>query len=74
MARYESLKLALAVSTTLDLEVHQMDVCTAFLNRILTDEIYMVQPDGHSAVSDDGTKLVCKPIRSLYELKQARRI
>ena len=74
VARYESLKMILAMSTILDLEVHQMDVCTAFLNGELLEEIYMLQPDGQMIIDDDGTKMVCRLLKSLYGLKQAGRI
>ena len=70
VARYESLKIVLAMATILDMEVHQMDVCTAFLNGKLEEEIYMVEPEGHST----GQHKVCKLLRSLYGLKQAGRI
>ena len=70
VARYESLKIVLAMATILDMEVHQMDVCTAFLNGELLEEIYMVEPEGH----DTGPKNVCKLLKSLYGLKQAGRI
>ena len=51
--------------------VHQMDVVTAFLNGVLDEEIYMVQPPGY--IKDDEEHLVCKLKRSLYSLKQSPR-
>ena len=47
-----------------------MDVKTAFLNGELTEEVYMIQPEGFT--STDEFK-VCKLQRSIYELKQASR-
>jgi len=38
--------------------VHQIDVVTAFLNGVLDEEIYMVQPPGY--IKDDKEHLVCK--------------
>ena len=72
VARYESLKLVLATATMLDLEVHQMDVCTAFLNGTLDEEIYMRQPEGFIDANkpDDA----CRLLKSLYGLKQAGRV
>ena len=74
VARYESLKMVLAIATMKDMEVHQMDVCTAFLNGILEDEIYMKQPEGFVEVGPEGRQLVCRLLKSLYGLKQAGRI
>jgi hypothetical protein len=70
VARYESLKIVLAMATILDMEVHQMDVCTAFLNGKLLEDIYMKEPEGHKTGEDN----VCKLLKSLYGLKQAGRI
>ncbi|CAI7894873.1 unnamed protein product [Closterium sp. NIES-53] len=49
--------------------VKQMDVTTAFLNGILKEEIFMVQPEGF----DDGSGRVWKLKKALYGLKQAPR-
>jgi hypothetical protein len=63
VARYEPLRLLLAIATIQDLHVHQMDVSTVFLNGSLREEIYMQQPHGfrHGIAG-----LVCKLLKSLY--------
>ena len=57
--------MLLAFATLFDLEIHQMDVRTAFLNGDLEEEIYMEQPGMEH--------LVCLLHRALYGLKQASR-
>ncbi|GMF21325.1 unnamed protein product [Phytophthora fragariaefolia] len=68
VARYESLRLFLALATIQDLYVHQMDVSTAFLNGTLFEDIYMQQPHGFR---HGNASTVCKLKKSLYGLKQA---
>ena len=46
VVRFASIRLILAMVANLDLELHQMDVKTAFLNRELDEEIFMDQPIG----------------------------
>ena len=41
-----SIRAVLSLVATLDLEVEQMDVKTAFLHGDLEEEIYMEQPEG----------------------------
>jgi hypothetical protein len=53
------------------LKLHQMDVTTAFLNGKLQEEVYMKQPEGFVAKSQEG--LVCKLKGSIYGLKQLPR-
>ena len=72
VARMPSLRALLAIAAAQDLEVHQMDVRTAFLNGELEEDIYMEQPQGFVA-SGSQAKLVYKLHRSLYGLKQAGR-
>ena len=54
-----------------DLELHQMDVKTAFLNGDIDEIIYMVQPENF--VSGDPKNMIYKLTKSIYELKQASR-
>ncbi|RVW64853.1 Retrovirus-related Pol polyprotein from transposon TNT 1-94 [Vitis vinifera] len=61
--------MVLAIAALRNLEIHQMDVKTAFLNGDLDEEIYMEQPEGFSAPGQE--KKVCKLVKSLYGLKQA---
>ncbi|KAG7884784.1 hypothetical protein KL936_005436 [Ogataea polymorpha] len=67
--RYESVRVLLAIAAQLQLQIHQMDVTTAFLNGDLDEEIYMNQPPGF--VQPGSEQKVCRLHRSLYGLKQA---
>lgn len=71
-AKFCSMRALLALAASQDLELHQMDVKTAFLNGDLEEEIYMKQPEGF-AVSSGPVPLVCKLKKSLYGLKQSPR-
>ena len=68
VARINSIKMIVAIATLRNLEVHQMDVKTAFLNGDLEKEIYMEQPEGFIVPGQE--KKVCKLVKSLYGLKQ----
>ena len=69
VSRINSIRLILAIAALRNLEVHQMDVKTAFLNGDLEEEIYMEQPEG--CVVPGQERKVCKLVKSLYGLKQA---
>ena len=64
-----SIRMIIAIAALCNLEIHQMDVKTAFLNGDLDEEIYMEQPEGFIAPGQE--KKVCKLVKSLYGLKQA---
>ena len=69
VTRINSIRMVLAIVALKDLEVHQMDVKTAFLNGDLNEEIYMEQPERFSAPGQE--MKVCRLVKSLYGLKQA---
>ena len=71
VAKFNSIRSVLAIANELDLEVHQMDVKTAFLNGDLDCEIYMKQPEGF--VDLERPEMVCKLRKSIYGLKQSAR-
>ena len=46
VTRITFIRMLIAIAVLYNLEIHQMDVKTAFLNGELDDEIYMEQPEG----------------------------
>ena len=67
----DSLRIIMVIVAHFDLELHQMDVRTTFLNEDLVENVYMSQPTGFMEV---GKKhMVCKLHKSIYVLKQASR-
>ena len=68
VARISTIRLLIALAAIHILVVYQMDVKTAFLNGELEEEVYMKQPEGFIMPSNEHK--VCKPIKSLYGLKQ----
>ncbi|CAN6804210.1 unnamed protein product [Brassica oleracea] len=71
VVKMSSIRVVLGLAASLDLEVEQMDVKTAFLHGNLEEEVYMEQPEGY--VQKGKEKLVCRLKKSLYGLKQAPR-
>jgi len=65
----DSFRKIMALVTYYDLEFHQMDVKTTFLNGNIDETIYMVQPE--NLVSGDPKNMVSKLTKSIYGLKQA---
>ncbi|GBE78927.1 predicted protein [Sparassis crispa] len=68
--RQPALRLILALAAAEDLELHSVDISSAFLNGDLEEEIYMQQPEGFH---QGGPEMVCRLNKSLYGLKQGAR-
>ena len=71
VVRFESIRTVVALGAQQRLQLHQMDVSTAFLHGELTEEVYMRQPEGF--VEPGKEHLVCCQNRSIYGLKQPPR-
>ena len=71
VSKKDSLRIIMALVAHYDLELHQMDVKTAFLNGNLEEEIYMDQSEGFSVKGKE--HMVCKLKKSIYGLQQASR-
>ena len=70
MTRYESIHYLLAHANLEDWEIEAMDVKTAYLYGELKEEIYMAKPEGF--IKSGQENKVCKLVKSIYGLKQAR--
>jgi Reverse transcriptase (RNA-dependent DNA polymerase) len=66
-----SIHMILAIGTSLDMEMHQIDIKGTYLNGELTNDkvVYMKQPPGYSAPGSAGK--VCCLNKTLYGLKQS---
>ena len=71
VVRLESIRTLIALSVQHGLQLHQIDITTAFLNGDLEEEVFMSQPEGF--VAKDQEHLVCRLKKSLYGLKQSPR-
>lgn len=70
MVRIESLRIILVIAAYENLEIHQIDVVTAYLAGELQEEIYMQPPPGLLGI----TNKVCRLKKGLYRLKQSARV
>ncbi|KAH9151299.1 hypothetical protein AeRB84_005021 [Aphanomyces euteiches] len=71
VVRLEVLRLLFTLAAVYDLECHQMDVKTAFLNGKIDCLIFMEQPPGSFVSSKSRRDYVCRLKKRLYGLKQA---
>ena len=69
--RFESIRQMVALGTSRGMEMHEMDVTTAFLYAPLEEEVYMEQPEGTVKEGDEGK--VMRLLKCLYGLKQSPR-
>ena len=66
VVRLESVSTLIATSVQQGLQLHQVNVTTAFLNGKLEEEVYMKQPEGFAVPGNK--QLVCKLKKSIYGL------
>ena len=64
--RQESLRVLIALSVQYGLDLHQMDVTTAFLNGTLEEEVFMKQPEGYEVQGKEN--FVCRLKKNLNSL------
>ena len=65
-----TIRLIITLALTSNWELFQLDVNNAFLNGLLDETVYIVQPPGFEV---EDKSLVCKLNKALYGLKQAPR-
>ena len=70
VSKYATLRTLLAIVAAEDLELHQLDIKTAFLNGTIEEDIYLQQPPGYK---EGPGNLACHLHRALYGLRQAPR-
>ena len=68
--KHTTLRTLLPMAAAEDMELHQLDIKTAFLNGDLEESIYMEQLEGYA---EGGSNMVCHLRKTLYGLKQAPR-
>jgi hypothetical protein len=71
VVKAETIRYAINVALNQQLEIHHIDVDSAYLYADLNEEIFMSVPEGVEAIDFD--EPVCKLKKALYGLKQAGR-
>ncbi|KAK8947207.1 hypothetical protein KSP39_PZI006814 [Platanthera zijinensis] len=71
VARMETIRILLAFAAQQRLQIHQLDVKSAFLNGDLNEDIYVQQPEGFVVQGEE--EKVYKLRKALYGLRQAPR-
>jgi len=70
VAAYNSLRMFISICASIDYEMDNIDVVTAFLHAKLDEEIYIAIPDGYPTKPGQ-EKMVLRLQKSLYGLKQS---
>lgn len=72
VVRHSTLRLLIALSVNMGLDIFHLDVTTAFLHGHLKETVYMEQPEGFIKKENEGK--VLKLNRAIYGLKQSSRV
>ena len=72
VARFDSIKILIAIAAQLNWNLHHLDVKSAFLNGVIKEDLYVMQPEGF--VKRGKKSHVLKLTKALYGLKQAPRV
>ena len=67
VARYSSIRTIISLAVEMGWHVHQMDVNTGYLNRVIEEEVYIEKPKDFDV--ENRETHVCRLHRTLYELK-----
>jgi len=71
--RFSALRMLFSIASSLNLEIDHLDVCAAFLNGSLDEEIYMELPESLK-VDPNVRDPVCLLKRAIYGVKQSARM
>ena len=72
VARFDSIRILIAIAAQLNWNLHHLDVKSAFLNGVIKEDLYVMQPEGY--VKKGKESYVLKLTKALYGLKQAPRV
>lgn len=72
VVRHSTLRLLIALSVNIDLDIFHLDVTTAFLHGHLDETVFMKQPEGFVKVGEENK--VLKLNKAIYGLKQSSRV
>ena len=68
VAELETFRIFVAVATKLGFRIYQMDVCRAFLNSEIQENVYLQVPEGVEL--EKGQPKFCKLNKTIYGLRE----